>query len=127
MEPFDDARPLEFSKEFVCPLCSQPLPSIDAIWSHLNDEHTPKEGQLSAPPALSALQSAPHHGRYHPDSAYIYGKAMNTLECLAAETAQYNQEIRQARQNNIYYPFADSGEWELGKFLCENLNKGQIT
>ncbi|KIK97443.1 hypothetical protein PAXRUDRAFT_136264, partial [Paxillus rubicundulus Ve08.2h10] len=31
------------------------------------------------------------------------------------------------RLQNPYYPFADRGEWGLGKYLCENLNRGQIT
>ncbi|KAG2060442.1 hypothetical protein BDR06DRAFT_871945, partial [Suillus hirtellus] len=26
-----------------------------------------------------------------------------------------------------YYPFQDEGEWELGKFLVENLTQAQIT
>ena len=52
---------------------------------------------------------------------------MNTLERLSADSTQADQAIRQARQKNIYYPFTDRGEWELGKFLCENLNRGQIT
>ncbi|KIK72269.1 hypothetical protein PAXRUDRAFT_181002, partial [Paxillus rubicundulus Ve08.2h10] len=60
--------------------------------------------------------------QYHPNSAYIYGKAMNTLEHLSAEATQHDQAIGQACQKNIYYLFTDRGEWELGKFLCENLN-----
>ncbi|KAF8119449.1 hypothetical protein EV363DRAFT_1115248, partial [Boletus edulis] len=69
----------------------------------------------------------PRQGRYHPNSVYIYGKAQNTLERLAAESTKQDEEIGRARQKNIYYPFSDRGEWELGKFMCENLNKGQIT
>ncbi|KAG1804402.1 uncharacterized protein BJ212DRAFT_1449761 [Suillus subaureus] len=30
-------------------------------------------------------------------------------------------------EHNVYYPFSDRAEWELAKFLCENLNQGQIT
>jgi hypothetical protein len=51
---------------------------------------------------------------------------MNTLECLSVESIQADQAIGQACQKNIYYPFTDRGEWELGKFLSENLNQGQI-
>ena len=47
---------------------------------------------------------------------------MNTLERLSADSTQTDQAIRQAHQKNIYFPFTDRGEWELGKFLCENLN-----
>ncbi|KAG1862924.1 hypothetical protein C8R48DRAFT_603235 [Suillus tomentosus] len=31
------------------------------------------------------------------------------------------------RKHNVYYPFSDRAEWELAKFLCDNLNQGQIT
>jgi hypothetical protein len=31
------------------------------------------------------------------------------------------------REHNVYYPFSDRAEWELAKFLCDNLNQGQIT
>ncbi|KAG0699636.1 hypothetical protein DFH29DRAFT_983411 [Suillus ampliporus] len=29
--------------------------------------------------------------------------------------------------HNVYYPFSDREEWELAKFLIDNLNQGQIT
>ncbi|KAG2062640.1 hypothetical protein BDR04DRAFT_1040038 [Suillus decipiens] len=29
--------------------------------------------------------------------------------------------------HNVYYPFVDREEWELAKFLSENLSQGQIT
>jgi len=51
---------------------------------------------------------------------------MNTLERLAAESSQRDQDIGRAQQQNVYYPFADRGEWEFAKFLCENMNRGQI-
>ena len=111
---------------FVCPLCSLPLASIDAVWSHLNNGHTWNDGQFPPPPAFTD-RSTPLHGRFHPHSAYIYGKTQNTLERLAAESSQHDEGITQAHQKNIYYPFSDRSEWELAKFLCENLNQGQIT
>ena len=30
------------------------------------------------------------------------------------------------RKINRYYPFQDEGEWELGKFLVENLTQTQM-
>ncbi|KAF8126369.1 hypothetical protein EV363DRAFT_1453089 [Boletus edulis] len=111
----------------LCSPTKMPLPSIDFVWSHLNNDHTPSETQFPAPPGFSAQQSTPRQGRYHLNSAYIYGKAQNTLERLAAESTKQDEEIGRARQKNIYYPFSDRGGWELGKFMCENLNKGQIT
>lgn len=37
----------------------------------------------------------------------------------------HNYEAHHA--HNVYYPFADREEWELVKFLSDNLNQGQIT
>ncbi|KIK75653.1 hypothetical protein PAXRUDRAFT_172130, partial [Paxillus rubicundulus Ve08.2h10] len=28
--------------------------------------------------------------------------------------------------HNIYYPFEDCGEWEIGNFLCETLTRAQL-
>lgn len=36
-------------------------------------------------------------------------------------------DFEQMREHNVYYPFTDRAEWELAKFLCDNLNQGQIT
>ncbi|KAG2048335.1 hypothetical protein BDR06DRAFT_984837 [Suillus hirtellus] len=43
------------------------------------------------------------------------------LDRLEDDTYAYRQKI------NHYYPFHDEGEWELGKFLVENLTQMQIT
>jgi hypothetical protein len=126
-----DTHTFEFSEQFVCPLCSQALPSIDSVWSHLNGTHTENEVKLPIPPAFGvpprATETATQLGQYHPNSGYIYGKALNTLERLAAESTTRDETIGRARLQNPYYPFADQGEWELGKYLCETLNRGQIT
>ncbi|KAJ8593890.1 hypothetical protein M405DRAFT_920744, partial [Rhizopogon salebrosus TDB-379] len=36
-------------------------------------------------------------------------------------------DFEPAREHNVYYPFSDREEWELAKFLVDNLNQGQIT
>ncbi|KAG2148850.1 hypothetical protein DEU56DRAFT_909164 [Suillus clintonianus] len=43
------------------------------------------------------------------------------LDTLEDDQYAYRQKI------NHYYPFHDEGEWELGKFLVENLTQTQIT
>ncbi|KAG1785129.1 uncharacterized protein HD556DRAFT_1250391 [Suillus plorans] len=43
------------------------------------------------------------------------------LDRLEDDTYAYRRKI------NHYYPFHDEGEWELGKFLVENLTQTQIT
>lgn len=35
-------------------------------------------------------------------------------------------EYADRRKENPYYPFEDEGEWDLGRFLVENLNQTQI-
>ncbi|KIN98304.1 hypothetical protein M404DRAFT_158107, partial [Pisolithus tinctorius Marx 270] len=52
---------------------------------------------------------------------YIYGKGLNMLEWLAKD------EFEAGCQQNSYYPFFDKGEWELARFLCDNLTQAQIT
>ncbi|KAG1831968.1 hypothetical protein DFJ58DRAFT_719532 [Suillus subalutaceus] len=38
-----------------------------------------------------------------------------------------HDDFEAMREHNAYYPFTDRAEWELAKFLCDNLNQGQIT
>lgn len=57
--------------------------------------------------------------RYHPHSGAHYGKADNTLEQLDKD--QYARR----RVHNRYYPFADSEEWKLAKFINETMTLTQ--
>ncbi|KAG1900840.1 uncharacterized protein F5891DRAFT_1128385 [Suillus fuscotomentosus] len=60
--------------------------------------------------------------RFHPTSGYIYDLGQpNTFERMKQD------DFKDMREHNVYYPFSDRAEWELAKFLCENLNQGQIT
>ncbi|KAG2039998.1 hypothetical protein BDR03DRAFT_932839 [Suillus americanus] len=43
-----------------------------------------------------------------------------------AETGLQEDEYDYRRKINTYYPFHDEGEWELGRFLVENLTQTQI-
>lgn len=60
-------------------------------------------------------------GRYHPGSGSIYGfHHQNMFDRMKAH------DFQSAREHNVYYPFSDREEWELSKFLVDNLNQGQI-
>ncbi|KAG1825143.1 hypothetical protein EV424DRAFT_1280898, partial [Suillus variegatus] len=56
----------------------------------------------------------------HPQSGYIFGIGRNMLDRLDGDPYVYQWKI------SHYYPFHDEGEWELGKFLAENLTQTQI-
>ncbi|KAG2056663.1 hypothetical protein BDR06DRAFT_981335 [Suillus hirtellus] len=56
----------------------------------------------------------------HPHSEYVFGVSKNLFDRLQDDQYNYWQEI------NMYYPFHDEGEWELAKFLVENLTQAQI-
>ncbi|KAG1782276.1 hypothetical protein EV702DRAFT_960317 [Suillus placidus] len=60
--------------------------------------------------------------RYHENSGSIYAfNEPNTFERMKAHDYECH------RTHNLYYPFANREEWELAKFLIDNLNQGQIT
>ncbi|KAG1851380.1 hypothetical protein F4604DRAFT_1883577 [Suillus subluteus] len=81
-------------------------------YDYISDEASFKEGG----------KSRRHDGRYHPKSGSIYGfDHPNTFQHMK----HHKYEARQ--EHNMYYPFADRDEWELAKFLSDNLNQGQIT
>jgi len=105
-------------------------PSIEAIVQHLNHQSScwPSDArpqEFPIPPGLRQGPSVspsqvPTTGRYHPTSGYIYGVGKNLFDQLD------DNEYADQRKENPYYPFMDEGEWELGKFLVENLNQTQI-
>jgi hypothetical protein len=57
----------------------------------------------------------------HPQSGHIYGVGRNMLDKLDDDQYAHRRKI------NPHYPFHDEGEWELGKFLVENLTQTQMT
>ncbi|KAG0693787.1 hypothetical protein DFH29DRAFT_985410 [Suillus ampliporus] len=59
-------------------------------------------------------------GTCHPQSGYVFGVGKNMLDRLEDDPYVYRWKI------NHYYPFHDEGEWELGKFLVENLTQTQM-
>ncbi|KAG2118340.1 hypothetical protein BD769DRAFT_1362448 [Suillus cothurnatus] len=63
-----------------------------------------------------------HDGHYHPESGSIYGfDHPNTFQHMK------NHEYEAHQEHNVYYPFTDRDEWDLARFLSDNLNQGQIT
>ncbi|KAG1779278.1 hypothetical protein EV702DRAFT_1178461 [Suillus placidus] len=60
--------------------------------------------------------------RFHPSSGYIHKLGQpNTFNRMEQD------DFEPMHKHNVYYPFSDRAEWELAKFLCDNLNQGQIT
>ncbi|KIJ18778.1 hypothetical protein PAXINDRAFT_38007, partial [Paxillus involutus ATCC 200175] len=57
---------------------------------------------------------------YHPTSGYIYGKGETLLDKMQADIHE------RRREHVVHYPFADEGEWELGKFLLQHLPQAAI-
>ncbi|KAG1861774.1 hypothetical protein DFJ58DRAFT_871731 [Suillus subalutaceus] len=101
----------EMEKTFLCPNCNVEFPSIDAVILHLNSQSTcwPHEScpqQFPIPPGLRA--------------GYVFGVGKNLFDRLQEDEYDYRRKI------NTYYPFHDEGEWELGRFLVENLTQTQI-
>jgi len=60
-------------------------------------------------------------GEYHESSGYLYGNGPTLLDHLKTN------EYKRRRMHQVYYPFADEGEWELAKFLALRLTKSDIS
>ncbi|KAG2127479.1 hypothetical protein DEU56DRAFT_973809 [Suillus clintonianus] len=115
----------------LCPNCNLgEYPSIEAVILHLNSQSTcwPSEArpqELPVPPVFrrgaNSSDQTPAAGTCHPRSGYVFGVGRNMLDRLEDDEYAYRRKI------NHHYPFRDEGEWELGKFLVENLNQTQIT
>ncbi|KIJ06479.1 hypothetical protein PAXINDRAFT_20331 [Paxillus involutus ATCC 200175] len=116
------------SMVFVCPGCHAPFPSPGLLMNHLNHTGTDctsvlddPANQIPVPPAfLRGFQDGNVSGEYHPTSGYLFGQGETLLGSLKAH------EHERRRENVVYYPFADEGEWELAKFLAMNLTKSQM-
>ena len=103
-----------------CPRCRKEYPSIEAVIQHLNSQpscwpaKTPSTQGFTVPPGQTSTR------QYHPNYGHIYGIGKNMLDQLDED------EYAGPRKENPYYPFEDEGEWDLGRFLVENLNQTQI-
>ncbi|KAG1906697.1 uncharacterized protein F5891DRAFT_1125523 [Suillus fuscotomentosus] len=114
--------------QMFCPNCSKEFPTIEAITLHLNSQstcwpHEERPHQFPVPPGLQGSQSSKPStttGYCHPHSGYVFGVGKNLFDRLQDDQYNYRREI------NTYYPFHDEGEWELAKFLVENLTQAQI-
>lgn len=113
----------------LCPNCQGDFPTIELITAHLNSPSTcwPSDArpqELPLPPAFRQGNHPtgyiPATGHCHPHSGYIFGNGKNMLDKLEDDEYAYR------RKENTYYPFHDEAEWQLGKFLVENLTQTQI-
>ncbi|KAG0702298.1 hypothetical protein DFH29DRAFT_999403 [Suillus ampliporus] len=113
----------------LCPNCQRgEFPSIEAIIQHLNSQPTcwpfsARPQELPVPPVFrrGPTSTGPiPTSTYHPNSGCLFGVDENMLDRLETDRFAYRRKI------NPYYPFQDDGEWELGKFLIENLTQTQI-
>ncbi|KAG1813400.1 hypothetical protein EV424DRAFT_1565654 [Suillus variegatus] len=116
-------------ERMLCPNCQGDFPTIELITAHLNSPSTcwPSDAcpqELPLPPAFHQGNHPtgyiPTTGRCHPHSGYIFGNSKNMLNKLEDDKYAYR------RKENTYYPFHDEAEWQLGKFLVENLTQTQI-
>lgn len=111
----------------LCPNCKLgDYSSIQALISHFNSPSTcwpfdARPQTLPIPSVFNQCGRIPVTGTCYPQSGYVYGVGRNMLDKLEDDQYAYRQKI------NPYYPFHDEGEWELGKFLVENLTQTQIT
>ncbi|KAG1869280.1 hypothetical protein C8R48DRAFT_598034, partial [Suillus tomentosus] len=110
-----------------CPNCSEEFLSIEAVILHLDSPSTcwPHEShphQFPIPPALRGSHSSTSSttGHHHPRSGYVFGVGKNLFDRLQEDQYDYRRKM------NTYYPFHDEGEWELARFLVENLTQTQI-
>ncbi|KAG2038719.1 hypothetical protein BDR03DRAFT_981450 [Suillus americanus] len=110
------------TSQYHCPTCSTPFGRVGELWTHMTDDPC-----CNTAPILHALhQSAGPDkeliGHYHKKSGSIYGfNQANMFKHMKAH------DYEPARESNVYYLFLGREEWELTKFLIENLNQGQIS
>ncbi|KAG1819057.1 uncharacterized protein BJ212DRAFT_1446201 [Suillus subaureus] len=91
-------------KDFAGLHASQTRPITD--WAAAN----PNQSYMMTPTTYTS----------HLKAGYIFGVGRNMLDRLEDDTYAYRQKI------NHYYPFQDEDEWELGKFMVENLTQTQM-
>jgi hypothetical protein len=108
---------------FTCPGCQSPFPSPGALSGHVNDvggSCNLSKIPYPVPPSFYQRPGEDIRGNYHPTSGYIYGKGDTLLDKMQADIHE------RRREHVVHYPFADEGEWELGKFLLQHLPQAAI-
>ncbi|KAG1818770.1 hypothetical protein EV424DRAFT_1347576 [Suillus variegatus] len=100
-------------------LKSKPSLCYNALISHFNSPSTC--WSFDARPQTLPIPSVFNQCGRIPVTGTCYPQSGNMLDKLEDDQYAYRQKI------NPYYPFHDEGEWELGKFLVENLTQTQIT
>ncbi|KAG1888464.1 uncharacterized protein F5891DRAFT_1131991 [Suillus fuscotomentosus] len=99
-----------------------PFVKVEELCTHLTDDPQCNAVPISRALCQPAGPGEEHMGCYHTKSGSIYGfQRPNTFEHMKAH------DYESACEHNVYYPFSGREEWELAKFLIENLNQGQIS
>lgn len=108
---------------FTCSGCQTSFRSLGALSGHVNDLGglcNRAKIPYPIPPSFYQRPGEDIHGFYHHTSGYLYGKGETLLDKMQADVHE------RRREHVIYYPFADEGEWELGKFLLQHLPQSAI-
>ena len=110
-----------------CPGCKSVFPTPHTFIQHLNTVGATCVPVLQdlfkipTPPAfIRGAGETDISGQFHHNSAVLYGRGETLLDRLRKD------EHERRRKHQIYYPFADEGEWSLAKFLASNLTKTQV-
>lgn len=108
----------------VCPHCDSLFSSLDALVQHLNAGNADCVSTLedsSKAPAPSAFirgeGETNSEDQYH---KYTHGRGMTLLDRLKTH------EHESHRQYQLYYPFPNKTEWDLGKFLVLHMKRESI-
>ena len=100
------------------------FPLATDVCEHLHNDPGCGKKFLLTPSAFHVPEKTPDKpriGQYHPTSGYIYSLSdSNTFEQM--KQGKYHSE----RERNLYFPFTDRDEWELGNFLYTHLTQMQI-
>ena len=105
----------------VCPHCGSPFSSLDALAQHLNAGGAGCVSTKATKIPTSDEGETNDEGQYHKHSGYTYGQGMTLLDRLKT----HGHENR--RQHQMYHPFPNKGEWELGRFLVLTLTREGIS
>ena len=110
-----------------CPSCHVQFPNLASLTHHFNTQGARciaalEDGfRIPTPPGfVRGAGETNVQGEFCKYSGYRFGKMETLLDRLQAD------EHERRREHQLYYPFADEGEWDLAKFLA-TLTKAQVS
>ena len=103
-----------------CPSCHRSFDTTAAVVRHLNHPYSsctnwfiPPDSQPDAPSSpIRNDPEVPPPVKF-PSAGHIFGQGQSFMSNFHAD------KFAEYRAQNIYYPFASRGEWELGAFLTQ--------